>query len=262
MRRYFPLVVMLLLSCARRDQSIKASGTVEATEVKVAAKYGGRIERLLADEGSAVRAGDTLTILAARDDSLRLVQAEARVAQAEDALADADRDRARARELLKSDAAAQDMLDKAELRYELAESNRKLATADLNLLGAKMSENWLVAPIAGRVNLKLAEQGELVGPGMPVFVLLDPDALWVRVYLTSAQLARVKVGAAARIRSEAVPGQTFTGRIAHLAEQAEFIPKTVMTEEVRARQVFAVKVAIQDTTGVLKPGMAVDVFVP
>ena len=56
-----------------------------------------------------------------------------------------------------------------------------------------------------------------------------------------------------------MPGKSFTGRIAHIRDQAEFTPKNVQTRDERARRVFGVKVALDNASGVLKPGMPIEV---
>lgn len=70
--------VLLIAGCAGRDDGVpRASGYVEATEVRVAAEVGGRVLEMLADEGKRVSAGDVLARLDTRDLELALRRAEA-----------------------------------------------------------------------------------------------------------------------------------------------------------------------------------------
>ena len=77
-----------------RTDGVAASGTIEATQVSVASKIAGRIQRVHAGEGALVRAGDLLVTIEGRELSAQIAQAEAgvsaaraRVAQANAALA-------------------------------------------------------------------------------------------------------------------------------------------------------------------------------
>ena len=69
---------------------------------------------------------------------------------------------------------------------------------------------------------------------------------------------RIRVGEPAEVRANAVPGGRFPGRVVEIAPRAEFTPRAALTEEERADLVFAVRVAVRDTTGALKPGMPVE----
>lgn len=83
--------VALLLACAagclRQAPPTDGSGTIECTQVDVAALVGGRIERLLPREGARIRAGELVAQLDARDGVLRRDEAAAAVAQAQAQLA-------------------------------------------------------------------------------------------------------------------------------------------------------------------------------
>jgi HlyD family secretion protein len=58
------------------------------------------------------------------------------------------------------------------------------------------------------------------------------------------------------------PGRVFTGRVVHIADQAEFTPRNVATAEERANLVLAVEILLANEANVLKPGMPAEaVFV-
>jgi HlyD family secretion protein len=54
---------------------------------------------------------------------------------------------------------------------------------------------------------------------------------------------------------------TFTGRVTEISQQAEFTPRNVQTPEERVKMVFAVKVTLPNTEGLLKPGMPADAVI-
>jgi HlyD family secretion protein len=89
---------------------------------------------------------------------------------------------------------------------------------------------------------------------------MNPDDRWVRVYIGEADIARVRTGQAATIHADGLPGVAFSGRVVHIADEAEFTPRNVQTPDERSKLVYAVRVQITDDPQLrLKPGMPVDV---
>ena len=111
------------------------------------------------------------------------------------------------------------------------------------------------APVAGRIEAFDLRPGDLVAPNQPVATLLEPNELWVRVYVPETRLGEVAVGQRVQIRVDSFPGRDFPGRVVEIRHRAEYLPRNVQTLEQRADQVFGVKLAI-DPAPELKPGMA------
>ena len=68
---------------------------------------------------------------------------------------------------------------------------------------------------------------------------------------------RIKLGQAATVRTDA--GQTLQGTVTFVSSRAEFTPRNVQTAEERSRLVYRVKVTVDNSGGILKQGMPVDV---
>jgi HlyD family secretion protein len=115
-------ILPLLTSCRRAptaEAPPRASGYAEATEVKVASKVGGRVEKVNVAEGQHVAAGDVLVAIATTDVDLALRQARA------------ERDRATAQlQLLEAGSRPEDVRQ-AEAQVAAAESDRRAAASDL-----------------------------------------------------------------------------------------------------------------------------------
>ena len=118
------------------------------------------------------------------------------------------------------------------------------------------------SPVAGTVSVRLAEAGQVVAAGQPVLRIAELAHPWVRVYLAEADLPRVQLGQRAEVRVDGVPGKVFAGRLAFIAPQAEFTPKTVETKALRVDLVYRAKVEVDDPLGQLKIGMPADVTLP
>jgi HlyD family secretion protein len=79
------------------------------------------------------------------------------------------------------------------------------------------------------------------------------------VYISPGDAARVAVGGRAVATLDDFPDREFPGRVVSVATKAEFTPRVALTEEERADLLFAVRVDLEDTTGMLKPGLPVRV---
>ena len=139
----------------------------------------------------------------------------------------------------------------AAAEVEAAEAARALARANL-------ADTTVTAPFTGTVLRKLVEPGEVVASGTPLVTLVDLARLYAKVYVAEAELGRVRLGAPARVYTDAFPGRAFDAVVAQVAEQAEFTPRDVHMKDERVKLVFAVKLALRNPGGVLKPGMPVD----
>ena len=117
----------------------------------------------------------------------------------------------------------------------------------------------LSSPVAGVVAVRLAEKGEVVAAGKPVLRIAEFGQPWIRAYLNETDLGRVRLGQAAEVRVDSLPGVVLSGRLAFIAPDAEFTPKTVETRALRVDLVYRVKIEVANPDGALKLGMPADV---
>ena len=114
----------------------------------------------------------------------------------------------------------------------------------------------IVAPESGTVLVKYAEAGEMTAAGRPLFKMADLDHMYLRAYFTSDQLASLKLGDPVTVTADfgGKERYEYEGRIAWIASESEFTPKTVQTKNSRANLVYAVKIAVKND-GRLKIGL-------
>ena len=181
---------------------------------------------------------------------------------------DAELDRARAvrDESAARRAAAEErlaLLEEGYRREQVSAAREGVAAARGELFSsrAKAKELILTAPIDGVVLLKSVEQGEVVGPGVALLTIGDPKRLWMRCYLATPEVARVRAGSAAEVRVLGWKDRVFRGRVVEIATRAEFTPRAALTEEERASVVFGVKIEVDPSGGVLKPGLPADALI-
>lgn len=140
-----------------------------------------------------------------------------------------------------------------------AQSQERVARARVAELEALSADARIVSPADATVIAKLVQPGELVATGRPLATLVDLRELNVRVFVPERDIGRVRLGDSARIRIDAFPDRAFQGKVVEIAQRAEFTPKEVHVKDERVKQVFAVKVRIDNPEGFAKPGMPADV---
>lgn len=290
------MALTVLATGCKPAASNSVSGTIEVDEARVAPRTSGRIVKLFAQEGDGLVAGQPIVELEApelraRRDTLAAQLAEleagprkeeiaaakaeweAQVAQldvaqleakradelfAQKTISDAEHDRAvfAAQTLEKSTAAVKSRYDllQAGTRAEQLEAAR----AQLAEVDAQLRELTVFAPTNCVVETLSVKVGDVVAPNREVATLLLTNHLWVRVYVPETWLGRVKLGETATIRVDAFPGRDFKGVIEQIARTAEFTPRNVQTVEERVKQVFGVKIRLENKEGDLRAGMAAD----
>jgi HlyD family secretion protein len=142
-------------------------------------------------------------------------------------------------------------------REELDAARAEVAAAEASFQQVRSGADELVllSPIGGLVLLRNFERGEVVAAGASIVTLLDPRDLWMRIYVPQQDLARLQLGQGGEIVADALPDRRFAARVVEISPRAEFTPRVALTERERADLVFAVKLAVDDPGGLLKPGM-------
>jgi len=157
----------------------------------------------------------------------------------------------------------------ANLEAALAEtSSEQLAMAQAQVDAAKAAVQVLIeqlekltvsSPIDGMVLERAIEPGEVALPSTPLLTLAQLDDLTITVYVPEDRYGEIMLGQAAQVKVDSFPDDVFTGLVVHIADQAEYTPRNVQTQEGRRTTVFAIKLTIKNPDGRLKPGMPADV---
>ena len=114
----------------------------------------------------------------------------------------------------------------------------------------------IIVPKGGVVLEKFVEAGEFAGVGKPLFKLAQMDHVYLRAYVTSAQLKSVMLGQKVKVYADYGGGQQqeYGGKVTWISSRSEFTPKTIVTDDERADLVYAVKILIKND-GRVKIGM-------
>ena len=171
------------------------SGTIEATQIHLASKMGGRVIDVNVKEGTRVLVGQVLVDLYSDNGS-----------------------------------------------RQTSSSNEKI-----------------VSPINGVVLERLVEPGELAIPNATLITVCNLDELTLTVYVPEDRYGMITLGESVPVTADSFPGQEFNGTVSYIADQAEFTPRNVQTTDSRKSTVYAIKLDLDPSGGLLKPGMPADV---
>ena len=281
-------VALMMAACGGNEKEYDATGTFEATETTVFAEQSGALLTFSVNEGDSIEANKEVGLIDTTQVWLKIQQLgatkevyqsqkpdmERQIAATRQQLTKARQDEQRYKELVADGAAPSKMLDDAASQVKvlqrqldaqissLAISTRALdkqtAAADIQVsqMQDMLRKCHITAPAKGTVLEKYVERGEFVSVGKPLFKIADTEDMYLRAYVTSAQLQHVKLGQHVKVFADYGDQQKreYGGTIAWISSRSEFTPKTILTDDERADLVYAVKVAIRND-GFVKIGM-------
>lgn len=277
----------LIMASCQSKPAYDATGIFEATTVTVSAETSGKILSLDITEGDTVRAGrcvavvdTTLLVLQGKQIESQQSSAEnsspdiaAQAASLRSQIAHQQNECERIARLLADGAATQKQSDDANaaLRILRAQLDGLLSTLVKNKnsisdnavalqyqreqIEEQIVKSSVKAPITGTVLSKYAEAGEYATPGRQLFKVANFNDIYLRSYFTANQLADLRIGQKVTVIADFGGDEQFEypGTISWIAQESEFTPKSIQTNDSRANLVYAVKVAVKND-GRLKLG--------
>jgi len=279
---------LMMAACGGNEKAYDATGTFEATETTVYAEQSGALLSFSVNEGDMIEAGKEVGLIDTTQTWLKIRQLDAtkevyqsqkpdmerQIAATRQQLSKAQQDEQRYRELVADGAAPSKMLDDASSQVKvlqkqldaqissLSTSTRSLdkqtvaANVQIEQLRDMLRKCHIVTPTKGTVLEKYVERGEFVAIGKPLFKIADTEQMFMRAYVTSAQLQNIRIGQQVKVFAVYGDGQkkAYDGTVSWISSRSEFTPKTILTDDERADLVYAVKVAIK-SDGYVKIGM-------
>jgi HlyD family secretion protein len=290
MKKFITMAIaaLLLAACGNSEKEYDATGTFEATETTVSAEQNGTLLTFAINEGDEIEAGSEVGLIDTTQTWLKLQQARAtqevyqsqkpdmekQTSATRQQLAKAQAEQQRYKELVADGAAPSKMLDDATnqvqvLQRQLAAQLSSLSTStnalskqmaatevQIDQLRDQLRKCHITAPLKGTVLEKYAERGEFVAVGKPLFKMADMEQVYIRAYVTSAQLQSIRTGQQVKVFADYGDGkkQEYDGTVSWISSRSEFTPKTILTDDERADLVYAVKVRVKND-GFIKIGM-------
>ncbi len=215
-----------------------------------------------------------------------VARAQAAVAEAQALLAKSKEDYNRRAVLLPSGAVSEAVVNASRGEYRAAQARLQAAQAGLSLQQAgsraedvaaaaakravavalakrartDIGDTTLIAPDGGTVLTRARERGAIVQPGETVYTLTIDRPMRVRAYIAQTDIARISPGMAVTVTADG-NARTYHGTIGFISPNAEFTPKSVQTESLRADLVYRLRIDVSDPDDALRQGQPVSIAV-
>lgn len=279
---------LMMVACGENEKAYDATGTFEATETTVFAEQSGALLSFNITEGNEVGQDSEVGVIDTTQTWLKIQQLEVtkevyqsqkpdmerQIAATRQQLSKARHEEQRYKDLVADGAAPSKLLDDATSQVQvlqrqldaqissLSTNSRALdkqtaaAEVQVNQLKEMLRKCHIVTPTKGTVLEKYVERGEFVTVGKPLFKIADTETVFLRAYVTSAQLKSIKLGQKVKVFADYGDQQKkeYEGTVAWISSRSEFTPKTILTDDERADLVYAVKIAVKNDS-YIKIGM-------
>jgi membrane fusion protein (multidrug efflux system) len=216
---------------------LRAGGRLELTGELVAPirsdlvpRTGGRVGRVLVDEGQLVRKGQPLLELETDYLKLDLARAEADLARAEAAARDAERDFERKKGLATKGSVSQAGFDRSQAGAEQATAACTAARAAADTARRRLADAVLTSPVDGVVAARRTDVGERLTEGTVAFVVEQTAPLKLRFRVPERYLAAVRVGQTVKASVDPYPGTEFEGTLSLVGGSVDPATRTFLAE--------------------------------
>ena len=159
-------------------------------------------------------------------------------------------------------------LDKAKALYELRkngyrdedikiqESNLKSLEIQAEKLKIDLNDSVIKAPVDGVILTRFKEIGAITNAGESILEIAKTDEFWVRAYIDEKNLGNIKPGLKMSIQTDSI-SENYEGVIGFISPVAEFTPKNIETQELRADLVYSFRVIVKNPDDKIRQGMPV-----
>ncbi len=147
---------------------------------------------------------------------------------------------------------------------ELASLDAKIqqAGAAVDEASSVSEDMTILAPSDGTIITRMADAGEVLTAGGPLFELVDLDRLYLKVYVPEIQIGKIRLGLKARVFTDAFPDRHFEAVVRTISSRAEFTPKEAQTKDERTKLVYWVKLYLDENPDhLLTPGLPADAVI-
>ncbi len=233
-------------------ENVTATGSLAADKsVMISTRMMGWIQKIHVVENQVVRKGDSLISIDASDLHAKKAQAEAGITEAKAVLANAERMAVRFEKLYEEKSVSKQQLDDVLTGRDRAAAGVKMADAGLREVNVNLSYLNIVAPVDGVIMRKMAEEGNMANPGVPLLVLESAGRMKVIAHLGEKDISAVKTGDLVQIEISSLVDARFNIPLSRVIQSANPGSRT-----------YDIEAELDNTDGRLKSGMFARVTVP
>ncbi|KAM3109796.1 HlyD family secretion protein [Phormidesmis sp. 146-33] len=148
--------------------------------------------------------------------------------------------------------------DQASAKLAAAQAKVRNKIAAQQQLQKRLDSFTIKSPIAGVVTARPVEPGAVVATGKTLLTVIDLNSVYLRGYVPEGEIGKIRVGQSASVFLDSNPDQPLAAKVAAIDPKASFTPENIYFRNDRVKQVFGIKVTIDNPNGFAKPGMPAD----
>ena len=222
------------ISATTSDKKLSVSGNIEGNKtVRLGFMVAGRINFIAAEEGQKVQAGELLASLDPESYQIAKDMADANLDQTQDEFN-------RLSKMYATKSISESDYTKINTALKVAKSQQQLQAKNLK-------ETKLYAPNSGILLKKLTEKGEIIGIGLPLFVVSDIRTVKVNASIPESELHNLHIGNTANVYVSSLD-KDFSGKITEIGSVAEATTRS-----------FTAKIEIKNPDLQIRPGMTAEI---
>ncbi|OQX78964.1 MAG: hypothetical protein B6D56_08025 [Candidatus Omnitrophica bacterium 4484_70.1] len=226
-------------------ETIPILGTIKPFEkIKLKFEIKGKVKRVYKKEGEEVKKGEILAELDENEFLLREDYAKNKYIAEKNTYLSMEKEYQLKEKLYEKGAILKDKLEEAKLKLEAQKYKMKAAESEWQLAQEDLKKIKLISPCNGVIDEKKIEEGEIAFPQDEVFTILKVDKVYAEVGITEKDIAKVKKGLKAQIKTDAYPQEKFSGVVKNILPSIKGISRTL-----------TLKIEIDNKKGLLLPGM-------
>jgi HlyD family secretion protein len=146
----------------------------------------------------------------------------------------------------------------AQSRLAAAQAKVKSALANQQQYQKRLDSFVIKSPIHGVVTARPVEPGAVVATGRTVLTVINLNTVYLRGFIPEGEIGKIRVGQRAKVFLDSAPDKPLSAKVAAIDPKASFTPENIYFRNDRVKQVFGIKLAIDDPAGFAKPGMPAD----
>ncbi|NNK90067.1 MAG: efflux RND transporter periplasmic adaptor subunit [Saprospiraceae bacterium] len=232
-------------------QVLSASGKIEAADnARISTRMMGYIERINVEQGDMVRKGQLLVRINSSDLLAQQAQIDAGILEAKANLNNIEKDLNRYKRLYENKSATDKELDDIQAHYEMAKARLESVKQKRNELDVQFSYTNIKAPISGIVSARMANEGDLANPGMPILEIESHKDLEVVAMVPESEIGTIEMNLPVTVQVPAA-NEKLNAKVTEIAPSAKYTGGQ-----------YQVKASLDSKSELLKPGMYATVDFP
>ncbi len=213
------------------QRTTRGQGALFAKESTILSnRLPGYVGKVVVDFGDKVKAGQVLAQMEREELELQVDVADSALKQAQANFIRAKNEYERTQELFAEKLIPPQRQDAAEAEYKVAEAAVHSAEKALALARKRLRDTQVLSPVDGFVQQRFANSGEYLPAASKILEVVEIDPLKLRVPVPERYARLARIGLSMRIEVDALPGETFEGKLTRIAAGVDHATRSLLVE--------------------------------